>query len=105
MLPTIIHYQKETSMNTESSKLSYLEKLKKQEQLLKARIQKAESRHKEQERKDDTRRKILLGALCLDKLRHDSNFAFINDELNTFLTKNNDRKLFGLPLLNDELAS
>lgn len=92
-------------MNTELSKLSYLEKLKKQEQILKARIQKAESRYKQQERKDDTRRKILLGALCLDKLKNDASFSFINDELDKFLTKNNDRKLFDLPLLNDELAS
>lgn len=92
-------------MNMEPSKLSHLEKLKQQEQSLKARIQKAEARYKQQERKEDTRRKILLGAYFLEKLNNDAMFESIKSELDTFLTRNSDRKLFGLSILDSESAS
>ena len=39
-------------MNTETSKLSQLEKLKRQKEVLEARIQKAEALHKERGRKE-----------------------------------------------------
>lgn len=100
----IISCCKETIMNTETSKLSQLEKLKRQKEVLEARIQKAEALHKERGRKEETRRKILLGAYFLEKLRKDGTFESIKQELNNFLSRNSDRKLFDLPLLENETA-
>ena len=91
-------------MHTETSKLSQLEKLKRQKEVLEARIQKAEALHKERGRKEETRRKILLGAYFLEKLRKDGTFESIKQELNNFLSRNSDRKLFDLPLLENETA-
>jgi hypothetical protein len=45
--------------------------------IIEARIQKAEARHKVREHKEETRRKILLGAYFLDKLRKDGTFESI----------------------------
>jgi DNA gyrase/topoisomerase IV subunit B len=89
-------------MNTESTRISQLEKLKRQKEIIEARIQKAEARHKAREHKEETRRKILLGAYFLDKLRKDGTFESIKQELDNFLTRNSDRKLFGLPLIENE---
>jgi type II secretory pathway component PulJ len=90
-------------MNMEQQ-LSQIEKLKRQKEILEARIQQMEARHKERERKEDTRRKILLGAYFLDKLRNDGSFDSIKQELDRFLTRNSDRKLFDLPLLENETS-
>lgn len=47
--------------------LSKVEKLKKQRSVLNARIQKMEATQKQQGRKQDTRRKILVGAYYLGR--------------------------------------
>ncbi|OYQ77518.1 mobilization protein [Wohlfahrtiimonas chitiniclastica] len=68
---------------------------------LRAQKQKAQNRlrakEREQKRKDDTRRKILIGA-CMMKLAEDNPDA--NDrmlrQLDRFLTEERDRKLFQL---------
>jgi large subunit ribosomal protein L7/L12 len=91
-------------MTTETSKLSYLEKLKRQKEMIEARIQKAEAHHKHRERKEETRRKILLGAYFLDKLRKDGTLESVKLELDSFLTRDSDRKLFGLIPLENEPA-
>ena len=74
-----------------------LEKLKQ----LKARKQAIEAREKtkqkEQERKDDTRRKILLGSYLIKKMQNEANKEKILAELNEYLTENRDRQLFDLP--------
>lgn len=77
-----------------------LEKLKQ----LKARKQAIESREKtkqkEQERKDDTRRKILLGSYLIKKMKgNEANNEKILAELNEYLTENRDRQLFDLPCI------
>jgi len=55
------------------------------------------AKEREQQRKDDTRRKILIGA-CMMKLAEDNPEA--NDrmlkQLDRFLTEERDRKLFEL---------
>ena len=76
-----------------------LEKLKQ----LKARKQAIEAREKtkqkEQERKDDTRRKILLGSYLIKKMNdNEVNKEKILAELNEYLKENRDRALFELPL-------
>lgn len=53
-------------------------------------------------RKKETRQKILLGALCMHKIQnrqplHANSWGDLKNELNAFLTKNEDRKLFDLP--------
>lgn len=80
------------------------EQIKKQKEKLdqlKARKQAIDARAKVSEAKknraDDTRRKILLGAMMLDqwKTKPESE-AKIKQDLDKFLTKDNDRKLFDL---------
>ena len=73
-----------------------LEKLKQ----LKARKQAVEARgrakQKEQERKDDTRRKILLGSYLIKKMENEANKEKILADLNEYLTEDRDRQLFNL---------
>ncbi|ELV07243.1 Mobilization protein mobS [Wohlfahrtiimonas chitiniclastica SH04] len=86
-----------------STQLDALEK-KIQEQTeklnqLRAQKQKAQNRlrakEREQKRKDDTRRKILIGA-CMMKLAEDNPEANerLLKQLDRFLTEERDRKLF-----------
>ena len=52
---------------------------------------------KEQERKDETRRKILIGAMCLQKMKSDDEFNHrVLAYLDKYLTEDRDRKLFNL---------
>ena len=83
--------------NIEKKIEAQLEKLKQ----LKARKQAIEARErtkqKEQQRKDDTRRKILLGSYLIKKMQNEANKEKILAELNEYLTENRDRQLFDLP--------
>lgn len=80
----------------ESKEISQLEKLKQQKEKLEAKIQQTENRLKQKKKKEDTRRKILLGAYYLEKLESNGGFDSIKSELDSFLTRESDRKLFGL---------
>ena len=56
-----------------------------------------------QARKDDTRRKILLGSFLLKQISNDdSEKQRIMSQLNQYLTENRDRQLFDLPLLEEK---
>jgi len=70
-----------------------LKQLKAQKQAVLAR---EKAKQKEQERKDDTRRKILLGSYLLKKMEHEANKEKILAEMNEYLTEERDRKLFKL---------
>lgn len=73
------------------------ELLKKREQL-NAQIQKERNKHTQQQRKEDTRRKILLGALMMSMIKKgELDEKKILKKLDGFLTKDIDRKLFDLP--------
>ena len=73
------------------------ELLKKREQL-NAQIQKERNKQTQQQRKEDTRRKILLGALMMEMMKKgELDEKKILKRLDSFLTKNIDRKLFDLP--------
>lgn len=50
----------------------------------------------EQQRKDDTRRKILLGSMLFKKFEDDFEKQKILADLNEYLTEDRDRKLFNL---------
>ena len=86
--------------NIEKKIEAQLEKLKQ----LKAQKQAIEStektKQKEQERKDDTRRKILLGSYLIKKMNaNEANKEKILAELNEYLTEDRDRQLFDLLIL------
>ena len=70
-----------------------LKQLKAQKQAVLAREKKKIS---DQQRKEDTRRKILLGSYLLKKWKMKQEKTKILAELNEYLTEDRDRKLFGL---------
>ncbi|WP_367947485.1 mobilization protein [Acinetobacter sp. BY484] len=59
-------------------------------------ITREKKKNAEQQRKDDTRRKILLGSYLLQKMENDLNKEKILAGLNQYLTEDRDRKLFNL---------
>lgn len=76
-------------------------KLREQLAQLKARRQQLEARKLQKLIKgksaDDTRRKILLGAMLLDRMsRDDGAKTQITAQLDRYLTRDDDRALFGL---------
>ncbi len=74
--------------------------LKKREQL-NAQIQRERNKHSQQKRKEDTRRKILLGALMMEMMKKgELDEKKIRKKLDGFLSKDGDRKLFDLPVKN-----
>ncbi len=80
-----------------------LEKLRAQRDALAARIRREESRSRTQQRRDDTRRKILAGAAVLDEAEQKPEFnAQLIKLLGRFLSRPDDRTLFGLPPLPPE---
>ena len=76
------------------AQLEKLKQLKAQKQAIEAR---EKTKQKEKERKDDTRRKILLGSYLIKKMQNEANKEKILAELNEYLTENRDRQLFDLP--------
>jgi large subunit ribosomal protein L7/L12 len=79
--------------------------LKKREQL-NAQIQKIRSRESEQKRKEDTRRKILLGALMMELLeKGELDRDKIMAKLDGFLTREIDRKLFDFPVVVEKVEA
>ena len=75
------------------AQLEKLKQLKAQKQAIEARER---TKQKEQERKDDTRRKILLGSYLIKKMQNEANKEKILAELGEYLTEDRDRKLFNL---------
>ena len=85
-----------------SKRLSQL--LKKREELS-AQIQKIRAREATQKRKEDTRRKILLGALVMEMIeKGELERDKIWKRLDGFLTREIDRNLFELPVLEKRKA-
>ncbi len=74
------------------------ELLKKREQL-NAQIQKERNKQSQQKRKEDTRRKILLGALMMEMMnKGELDEKKIMKRLDGFLSRDTDRQLFDLTL-------
>lgn len=69
--------------------------LKKQEQIT-ARIKALKTKEISQLRKDETRKKILAGSYLLEKTERENSFEALKEGLDKFLTRKNDRALFGL---------
>ena len=80
-----------------------LEQLLKKREELSAQIQKIRAREATQKRKEDTRRKILLGALVMEMIeRGELEQGKIWKRLDGFLTREIDRKLFDLPVKDEQ---
>ena len=78
---------------------SRLEQLLKKQEELKAQIRKEKNKLSQAERKLDTRRKILLGALMMDMMKKgELDEKKIMKRLDGFLSRNTDRQLFDLTL-------
>lgn len=76
------------------AQLEKLKQLKAQKQAIEARER---AKQKEQDRKADTRRKILLGSYLIKKMEsNEANKQKILAELSEYLTEDRDRKLFNL---------
>ena len=85
------------------AQLEKLKQLKARKQAIEAR---EKSKQKEQERKDETRRKILLGSYLIKKMQaNEANKEKILTDLNEYLTEDRDRKLFDLTPLNEKTNS
>lgn len=79
---------------------SRLDRLKLQRAQVDAKIKALEARNRTQSRKDDTRRKIITGALALEHMqRHEAFAETMLDLLDRFVTRPQDRALFDLPPL------
>jgi hypothetical protein len=80
--------------------ISKLQQLQKQRDQIQARIDRQRALLKSQERKADTRRKIIAGALALEHAEINSSFgAQLHKLLNEYVTRPDDRALFNLPPL------
>jgi large subunit ribosomal protein L7/L12 len=75
-----------------------LDQLLKKRELLNAQIQKVKTKEASIKRKEDTRRKILLGALMMEMMDSgELDRNKIMKRLDGFLTRELDRKLFEKP--------
>lgn len=63
---------------------------------LEAQIQSKKSKITDDDRKLNTRRKILIGAYVLDKHVKSETYGSLVEELDKFLSKAHDRAVFGL---------
>lgn len=80
-----------------AEKSERLKKLEQQQERLRLAIQRERHKLAGQERRDDTRRKILVGALILAEAEQDLAMKTRLDALlRKHLTRNDDRALFGL---------
>ena len=79
--------------------LEKLNQLKAQKQAIEAREKKKIS---EQKRKEETRKKILIGSMMLKKMEDEAEKIKILAELNKYLTEDRDRKLFNMLPVKDE---
>lgn len=77
--------------------ITRIETLKKKRDALNNRIRLVQNRESRQKRKYDTRRKILVGSYYLDKAKKNNSYADLVKTLDSFLTRDSDRKLFDLP--------
>ncbi|BBO86728.1 hypothetical protein DSCO28_72940 (plasmid) [Desulfosarcina ovata subsp. sediminis] len=76
-----------------SKKIDDLERRIKQ---LQAQKSAEEARLKKKKRADDTRKKVLVGALILEKSEKEGTMDELLKQLDGFLVRKNDRILFGL---------
>lgn len=75
-----------------------IRQLEEQRARINAEIQRVRSRESQEERKRETRRKILVGAMVLDQVeRGEWPEKRLKTAMDRFLDREQDRALFGLP--------
>ena len=76
---------------------SDLDSLKKKRDIINARIRLMQNKEQSKERKDNTRRKILIGSYYLEQANKNNYFDSIVKLTDSYLTRDSDRMLFDLP--------
>jgi uncharacterized membrane protein YccC len=90
-------YNKMSDWTQKSPLIERIEKMEQQQAALERRLQTARSKVKEEERKRETRRKILIGAMVLAKAEQSpEKWNDLVRELDRYLSTERDRQLFGL---------
>ena len=83
------------------NKLTKLEKLTKQIEVLQAKANAEKNREREKSRKEETRKKILIGAMVLDGMSKNQDYqSTMLKNLDKYLTAERDRNLFNLTPIN-----
>jgi hypothetical protein len=83
-------------------KTAKIESLEKKLEQIKAQLAAEKAREKAQKRKDETRRKILVGAYFIDQAQTEKKMSELVEKLDPFLKKAADRKLFDLPPISEQ---
>ena len=79
------------------NKLTKLEKITKQIEALQAKANAEKNREREKSRKEETRKKILIGAMVIDGMSKNQDYqSKMLKNLDKYLTAERDRKLFNL---------
>ena len=79
-------------------KNSKMETLKAKKEQIEARIKNLEAKERLKQKKQDTRRKILIGAMITEQMgKTEETKSKVMASLDGFLTRPMDRELFGLP--------
>jgi len=74
------------------------EKRKEKIDSIKMRLAKEQALLRSEERKEETRRKILVGSFYLENSRKNSeDYNKLVERMDKYLTRDHDRKVFGLP--------
>lgn len=88
------------------AKAENLDKLLERKAKLDAKIQAIKSREAKKARKDDTRRKVLVGSIVLEAVKKNAEVrSWLDALLAKKLTRDDDRALFGLVALNGNASS
>ena len=82
-----------------------LKRLKDKKEQLDAQIKAIEAREATKRRKEDTRRKILVGAYYMDKAVKENSLDEIAKLMDGYLERSSDRVLFELPPLDDKTTN
>ena len=75
---------------------SDLDSLKKKRDIINARIRLMQNKEQSKERKDNTRRKILIGSYYLEQANKNNSFDSVVKLMDSYLTRDSDRMLFDL---------
>ncbi|MEI6095671.1 MAG: mobilization protein [Gammaproteobacteria bacterium] len=75
-------------------KISKIDALKIKRERLHAQIQKLEASEKSRERKQDTRRKILVGSYFIDKAKEEGGVESLYQLMGNYLKRESDKQLF-----------
>ncbi|MCD9550811.1 hypothetical protein GLP21_19540 [Photobacterium carnosum] len=87
------------------NKLTKLEKITKQIEALQAKANAEKNREREKSRKEETRKKILIGAMVLDGMSKNQDYqSKMLKNIDKYLTAERDRKLFNLTPINENDA-